>query len=138
MYKVIKSLRSLETEITYQRFRKSLDSPKCFLCKAKPVREFEHWKIVENEYPYDGVATVSQILTTKKHKMEKGFTQEERKELLEIKKELGDQYDMIIENGWQNQSIPEHYHLHLIILKERKVEVPNSQGLGFFNAKNEA
>lgn len=138
MYKIIKSLRSLETEITYQNFLKKPKKTDCFLCRANSIRDFEHWKIVENEYPYDGVAVISHVLTTKKHKVEKNFTKEEREELVEIKRELGNQYDMIIENGWQNQSIPEHYHLHLLILKQRKVEIPSPQDAGFFNAKNEA
>jgi diadenosine tetraphosphate (Ap4A) HIT family hydrolase len=135
MYKIIKSLRSLETEKTYQNFLKSPRPTECFLCRAQPIKEFEHWKIVENEFPYDGIATKSHIIAPKNHKTEDGFTENEKTELLKIKKDLGNQYDMIIENGTNNQSIPQHFHLHLIVLKERKVEVENPVDTSFLKKK---
>jgi diadenosine tetraphosphate (Ap4A) HIT family hydrolase len=138
MYKTIKSLRSLETEKIYQSFLKDPKPKECFLCRAKPIKEFENWKIVENEFPYDGIATQSHILALKNHKIESDFNEEEKLELIKIKKDLGLDYDMIIENGTHNQSIPQHFHLHLIVLKERKVEIPSPQAAGFFNASIEA
>jgi len=97
MQKVIKSLRSLETETKYQGFLSRPKEDQCFLCRAKPIIEFEHWKIVENEYPYDGVGTMSHILATKQHKKEEDFTDEEKKELIQIKNKIKESYDMIIE-----------------------------------------
>lgn len=136
MYRVIKSLRSLETETAYQSFLIKPKEKNCFLCFAKPIIDFKHWSIVENQYPYDGVGTMSHILTIKNHKKEEDFTQEEKDELIQIKKEVGQSYDMIIENSYHNQSIPEHFHLHLLVLKERKVEMENPHAVGFFNTKN--
>lgn len=123
MQRIIKSLRSITTEMEYQKFIKNSNYPKCFLCRAKSIIEFKHWKIVENQYPYDDVAIISHILTTKNHKRENDFSEKERVELIKIKREFAEKYDMTIENNQKNQSIPQHYHLHLLVIKEREVEI---------------
>lgn len=34
---------------------------------AKPViKEFEHWFIIENDFPYDAIATVNHMIFTKR------------------------------------------------------------------------
>jgi diadenosine tetraphosphate (Ap4A) HIT family hydrolase len=117
----IKSLRSLATHLRYEQHRNSLNFPKCYLCDAKSLKEYRYWKIIENQYPYDEVATTSHMVVPKRHLKESGLTWREMSEFEKIKTDMHSGYDMIIENTHKRKSIPEHYHLHLLNLKERMV-----------------
>lgn len=84
------------------------------------VKEFKYWVIVENEFPYDAVATTSHMISTKREisldwKM---LNKEEKNEFEEIKNTyLVEHYDAIWENLPKGQTVPGHFHLHLIVLK---------------------
>jgi hypothetical protein len=53
-----------------------------------------------------------------RHTKERGLNAEELDELLQIKEEvLNSEYDYLIEAALKNRSIPEHFHLHLVISK---------------------
>ena len=72
---------------------------RCYLCAGKIIKEFAGWKIVENEYPYDRIASTHHMVTTKRHSTEATLTPHEEMEFeREIKPYLHRNYDMIFEN----------------------------------------
>ena len=88
------------------------------------VKEFEHWVILENEFPYDRVAKVSHLLSTKREiPLDwKFLNKEEKEEFKKIKEEyLKEHYDAIWENLPKGQTVPHHFHLHLIVLKREEI-----------------
>ncbi len=92
--------------------------------KETPIKEFNHWVIIDNQFPYDAVATTTHMLATKR---EIPFswellTSEEREEFEQIKKDyLTKNYDAIWENLPKGQTMPGHFHLNLIILKREEI-----------------
>jgi len=90
------------------------------MCEAPAIKEFEHWKIIENEYPYDAVAKVSHMLVPKRHVHAHVFLNTiERNELecdvtVEI---IGDDYDAMQWNTPKAQTHPSHYHIHLLTFR---------------------
>lgn len=88
----------------------------CALCEAPAVKEFTLWKIVENRFPYDRVATTSHMIVPKRHANDEEITGDEWIEFQKIKKEyLTPTYDFFIEAAHHKKSIPAHFHLHLIV-----------------------
>lgn len=88
------------------------------------VKEFQHWVIIENEFPYDAVASVSHMISTKREVALdwKLLNEEERKELEEIRETyLNEHYDAIWENLPKGQTAPHHFHLHLIVMKREEI-----------------
>ncbi len=91
----------------------------CALCEKTSVEDYEHWRIVRNDYPYGKIARVHNMLIPKRHVTEEEFTESEESELKEIRKKLMDsEYEFIFEATKHNKSIPEHFHLHLVITKD--------------------
>ncbi len=109
----------------YEEFLKQGGSGVCYLCKAKPVKEYKYWKIVENEFPYDEVADINHIVTIKKHKKEEAYTKAEIQEYKKVKEYLHKTYNTIMENTNGMKSIPEHQHFHLLRIKEREMRIEN-------------
>lgn len=84
------------------------------------VKEFEHWVIIENEFPYDAVATTSHMISTKRMVTFdwKLLNAEEIVELQKIKEGyIKDNYDVLWENLPRGSTFPAHFHLHLMVLK---------------------
>src|SRR6056297_587011 len=90
----------------------------CRLCDAVTVQAFENWRIVNNRFPYDAVATTHHMLVPTRHVTEDELTTAEVAELLEIKQTALSMYDCIIESLPHNKSIPEHHHIHLVVIKD--------------------
>ncbi len=92
--------------------------------KEKLVKEFNYWVIKENEFPYDAIASTSHMLSTKRVV---GFdwdllTTEEKEEFEIIKKGYAkENYDVVWENLPKGQTIPGHFHLHLMVLKREEI-----------------
>lgn len=80
------------------------------------IKEYDYWVIIENYFPYDKIAHTSHILITKRIVPFDWtlLTQEEVKELFYVKKDIGGKYSFLIENLPSIQSIPKHFHLHLL------------------------
>lgn len=111
--------RTKETEAQYQAVRsvKTWNND-CIMCGLAPQTKFKHWKIEPNKYPYDKVAGVHDLLYTIRHTTGHDLTTEERAELTELKTTyLNERYHFIIEPLPKYRSIPDHYHLHLIVAK---------------------
>lgn len=111
------------TEEMQRRLRERMDaissSSECAICSKAPIQEFKSWRIVRNDYPYDKIAQEHNMLVPMRHVAEKELSQDELSELMDIKLNLDDKYDYIIEAAKKNKSIPAHFHLHLLVVKER-------------------
>lgn len=88
------------------------------------VKEFQHWVIIKNDFPYDAIATISHMISTKR---EVAFdwdllNEEELSEFASLKKGyIKDNYDVLFENLPKGQTFPGHFHLHLLVLKREDV-----------------
>ena len=88
------------------------------------IKEFNHWIILQNEFPYDAIANVSHMIATKREVPFdwKLLKNEEKQELETIKNEyLSKKYDVIWENLPKGQTVPGHFHLHLLVLKREEI-----------------
>lgn len=115
------SLRTKETEEIYQRDKILFPFDYCPFCdenKRKNLKtEYKYWLILPNDYPYDLVFSVSDLLICKRHvQNEVDLTVEEMEELVSIKRQVkkGEYYSVIWENTHPRQTIPPHYHVHFL------------------------
>ena len=90
----------------------------CPLCEKKSIKDFLLWKLTENSFPYDQIAKTHHMLIPIRHVSEEELSGEELEELKSIKKDfIHIAYDWILEAAPKNQTIPDHFHLHLIVGK---------------------
>lgn len=118
-------LRSKNNSIKYKELLKNLgDDVKDELVKKDSIKEWEHWRLVENDYPYDLIASKHTMIIPKRvfgSLIEANCL--ELAEIAEIKIELANQYNLYIESTPGTQrSIKAHYHLHCIKLKDKICE----------------
>ncbi len=113
------TLRTPEGKEKYREHLKLHPSSKeCFLCAAQTMKDFSFWKLTENNFPYDQIAKIHHMLTPVRHVPEDQLRQDELDELQSIKRSfINDGYDWIIEATLKNKSIPDHFHIHLIVGK---------------------
>ncbi|MEI6864218.1 MAG: hypothetical protein WCK46_02540 [Candidatus Adlerbacteria bacterium] len=98
----------------------------CALCLSESIKTFTHWKIMPNAFPYDRIAKVHDMIVPLRHSIEDDLTVEELKELHEIKNSyIQKEYEFIIEATYKVKSIPAHFHLHLLIIKDFEDEKSN-------------
>jgi len=91
----------------------------CPLCKKEPIKTFKLWSLVQNDFPYRRIAEIHHMLIPLRHCTEIELNNEELEELRYIKHSyLHEEYELFIEETYKNQSIPGHFHIHLIIVKE--------------------
>ncbi len=116
----MRTLRSNKTQSLYDAHRAGLEADgDCELCSKDILKEFKHWNIVQNLFPYDILATVHHMIIPKGHVRELDLDFDELKELIEIKSTyINEGYDLILHQVTKDQSIPDHFHLHLIVGKE--------------------
>lgn len=92
----------------------------CNICEKAPlIKDFKYWKIVDNIFPWDKIAKIQHMMVPKKHITYKELKEEERKEFDEIK--LGyidEKYDIMAEATTKIKTIPAHFHIHLIVMKD--------------------
>ncbi|MBI2889033.1 MAG: hypothetical protein HYY10_03880 [Candidatus Liptonbacteria bacterium] len=114
------TLRTDELEKTYAAYRNrgELEND-CKLCGKPPRQTFQHWKIVQNDFPYDKIASVHHMIVPLRHMSESELSPEETEELRELKSSyLNEHYEFIIEPVQRKKTIPNHFHLHLIVAKD--------------------
>jgi hypothetical protein len=114
------TLRTQENEERYKRLiaEGHLEAG-CPLCASAPLHAFKHWKIIPNTFPYDKIATTHHMVVPLRHVRESELTPEELQELLAIKHEyINAHYEYILEATHKKKTIPAHFHLHLVVLKE--------------------
>lgn len=88
------------------------------------VKEFKYWRIIENKFPYDAIATISHMIIPKRSVSFdwKLLNKEEEQELEELQDTyMNDHYDVIWENLAKGRTIPGRFHLHLLVLKREEV-----------------
>jgi diadenosine tetraphosphate (Ap4A) HIT family hydrolase len=113
----------LRTEESAAKYEKEIaergDDASCALCLFETVvKEYEHWFLMTNKYPYDRYFTKSDMLVSKRHVPEQDLTKAELDEMRElIRSDLSTDYDSIIEHMPLQKSIPEHTHMHLVQYK---------------------
>ncbi len=114
------TLRTQESNKIYTDYLQNNRHPDmCELCSSEPVKEFLFWKIIQNDFPYDRIAKVHHMIVPKRHVSETQLNSEEMAEIGNIKKDyINNNYQYIIEATQKNKSVPEHFHLHLIIAKD--------------------
>ncbi len=111
-------------EVMKERNEKNIKSDHFVNYQHLLIKEFKHWVIIENEFPYDAVATTSHLISTKREIALDWslLNKEEWEEFKSIKEEyLKNNYDAIWENFPSGQTIPGHFHLHLVVLKREEV-----------------
>jgi diadenosine tetraphosphate (Ap4A) HIT family hydrolase len=123
------TLREEADERAYAEARAAGTLPKCRYCVVKNVvKEYEHFLVMVNDFPYTRVAKTSHMISPKRHVASfYEFTDAERAEFEKIYVELdrGVQdgslpaYDQIIKSTTHNMSIPGHVHLHLIQFRDK-------------------
>lgn len=114
--------RSEGTEILYKKFKEEkqlagADLHSFNLNDEIVIREFDHWLIIENRFPYDNMTSVNHMLVPKRVVANLSETSDqEQAEHLVIKKILTDEgyYDAVVENFPRSKSVTKHLHLHLI------------------------
>jgi hypothetical protein len=116
------SMRLRAGEERYRAYKKSGGPAKgCPLCYRPAKQTFTHWKIIKNEFPYDRIASTHDMITPLAHITLDQVPPEAWYELQTIKKEvIAKQYDSVIEQMPATQSIPEHFHQHLIVIKDEE------------------
>ena len=109
-------MRTSEMFDRYEDYKKD-PPPGCPLCRASVVREFDHWLLIDNDFPYDAVAERHCMLVPKRHvgSLEE-MTEEERDEFSHVQSTI-DGFDSILVNLSHQQTVPEHFHIHLIAYK---------------------
>ncbi len=117
------TLRSTSTEREYENFRKHT-TDRCPFCeKDFLVREdftfpghfIAGWMILENRFPYDRVFKTSHMLAPVDHIGTLSNRQE--RELKTILYFLEDEYDAYFFNTTGRQTLPKHWHIHLLNFK---------------------
>ena len=89
----------------------------CPLCRErKTIKKFKYWRIIENDFPYDKIAKIHHMVVPFRHISECKLNKKELNEFRKIKqKYIAKNYDHISKG--MAKSIPNHFHLHLIVLK---------------------
>lgn len=114
--------RHTKTEEAYQDFKKELNGNQNLLesfdfDNENILREFEHWVIIENRFPYDRMARTNDMLVSKRPLQSRyNGTQEEQDEYEAIMKLLAEEdfYDAYMENFPKIKSVKNYVHIHLI------------------------
>ena len=115
----VRSQETMQRYIEYKSHMQEGENPFARL-KSSPIKEFDHWLIVKNEFPYDMFAKVHHMLVLKNDTpfSWQKLSDEEMREFTELKDGyIANNYDMIIENLPSAQTVPGEFHLHLIVLK---------------------
>lgn len=114
-----KLLRTKEMEERYREYRTiSVLSEECILCKKEPIRSFKYWKIITNDFPYNRIAAQHHMILPIRHTNESSLTKEEWKEIVQIKQSDIPEYDYFLEPSRHSKSIPNHFHVHLTVVKD--------------------
>lgn len=91
---------------------------KCPICGEVSKKDFKYWRIIKNSFPYDRIAMLHEILLPIRHVVEADLTEEEIGEFKEIKQNyINGHYDLMMEPVERGKSIHDHWHLHLVVLK---------------------
>ncbi len=115
-------LRSDATHTKYCNSPKTVD----FLGTAPAIAEWTYWKLIENQFPYDVIAEKHDLVVPKRKFAKKTeMNYDEIEEFAEkVRPYLVEHYDMEIRNYPKAQSVPDHYHIHVLklIIEEAPID----------------
>jgi len=114
--------RQTKTEEAYQEFKKELNGDTSLLESFNfdneiILREFDHWVIIKNRFPYDKMARTNDMLVSKQPLSSRhDGTREEQSEYETIMRLLAEEdfYDAYMENFPKIKSVKRYVHVHLI------------------------
>lgn len=109
------SLRSFKSEVLYQEAKKTGKTTP--LVDVQTLVDFNYWRIIPNDYPYDIAYKRCHMLIIKRQFVDSWnkLTQEEILEYNYIRYLLlYNEYDQIIENAPSRRSVPNMLHVHLV------------------------
>jgi len=87
------------------------------------IREYRHWVIRENRFPYDAIFDKHHMLIPKRtFSHSRNMTENERREFEKILDEISEEYDGVLENFNHARSVPAHFHPHLFRYKKIDIE----------------
>ena len=89
------------------------------------IKEFNYWLLLENDFPYDAIATMNHMIIPKRSFPFdcKLLNKEELNEFQELREGyIKDNYDVIYENLPSGQTIPASFHIHLLKLKRTSMK----------------
>ena len=96
----------------------------CIYCNKEMLfKEFSLWVLLWNKFPYTRVSVANLMIAPKRHISRMyALTTNELNQLEHIKVFLEETYgfNQFVENGKGRQTVPKHYHLHALILKEHE------------------
>lgn len=87
------------------------------------IREWKHWAIIHNEYPYSYAFKVHHMLIPKRAVKEDDLSSAEEAELKNILKEIRSDYDCRMINMPSKQTKLNHFHIHLLTFKDKREEL---------------
>ena len=119
-------MQDLRSRRTYEKYLKYIEKRTaglientCRLCELEPIKDFKYWKIITNEYPWDMIAKTHHKITPKRHVIYGKLNKKEREEFDKIKESFIEKdYELIVEASTRKKSIPDHFHIHLMNLKD--------------------
>jgi hypothetical protein len=115
----------LRTDKTAERYRVHCESgvmnDGCVLCSAAALKTFTYWKIIDNDFPYDLIASTHHMLVPLRHAREQELTEAEWAEFFDIKHSALQSYELLMESTEREKSVPAHHHVHLIVGRDGNV-----------------
>lgn len=115
------SLRSYKSEMTYQLAKK--DGRTIPLELEPALQIWDHWRLVQNRFPYDNAFKIHHMLLPKRAGIRERWdlNEEEKAEFEKLLKEfVYPNYNTWFENCPSRRSVPSIYHIHLgVYLEER-------------------
>lgn len=113
--------RTAATQAAYNEFKKGSSDPEFNQTfdfkKEKIIKEFNHWYIIKNRFPYDTMVRINDMLVSKRAVGSfADLTEDEHAEYHKIIEQLtiDGAYDARIENFPKVQSVKKHIHIHLV------------------------
>ena len=115
--------RKIETQAAYEQFKKkhAKDTKRLHvfdLSEEKIIKEFKHWVIIENRFPYDEMVATNHMLVSRRpiasHYESNEDEQAEYHTIIQTLCKEGF-YDALIENFPKVRSVTKFAHTHLIV-----------------------
>ncbi len=98
----------------YEDHKQTAGSTECPLCASDVLSEFDHCLLIPNRFPYDAIAEKSAMLIPKRHVTSLDELSAEERENFETVRDTVEGFDAYIRNFTHHQTIPGHYHIHLV------------------------
>jgi len=119
--KVPVSLRTVKGEAIYADHKKNGKTKS--LSEEHSIKEWQHWRLIDNKFPYASVFKVHHMLIPKREVDKKNLSKNELREMDLILEELDVLYDCMLVNFNKKQSIKYHYHVHMLTYKDKRAQL---------------